>query len=224
MDNQVTLKVAKREVTGKTAARQLRRDGFVPANLYGRDDPCQNLKVGHRELEALVTRISVENTLVELEVEGAAPRTVLIREIQKHPWRQVILHVDFLHIKAGEKIKVAVPIHLVGAPEGVRNDGGILQQTRHELEVECLPKEIPESFEVDVTALEIGDSIHVADIDSSGVTILDDPVRTVCTVQPPLAEEVVEELEDDIELEDMEPEVITAREDGDEEAEEVADD
>ena len=69
MDNQVTLKVAKREVTGKTAARQLRRDGFVPANLYGRDDPCQNLTVGHRELEALATRISVANTLVELEVE-----------------------------------------------------------------------------------------------------------------------------------------------------------
>lgn len=127
------------------------------------------------------------------------------------------MHIDFFAIKAGEKIKVSVPVHLTGTASGVRNSGGMLQQNLHELEIECLPKEIPTSFEVDINELEIGDSIHVRDVDTDGFPTSEAPERTVCVVQPPrvIEEETEEEEEFD---EDLEPEVITAR--GDEDSEE----
>jgi large subunit ribosomal protein L25 len=175
-----------------------------------------------REFAALVSAISVENTIVELSVDDDAPRRVLIREIQRHPVRSEYVHVDFYEIRAGEKLKVNVPVHLIGTPIGVRN-GGVLQQVRHELEIECLPSEIPPSFEVDISNLEIGDSLHIGDVDLGGVDILDDLERTICTVAAPRVIEVAEEeeLEGEFEEEDAEPEVITAR--GDDEEEESGD-
>ena len=170
------------------------------------------MKTDVREFAALVSAISVENTIVELSVDGAAPRRVLIREIQRHPVRPDFLHVDFYEIRAGEKLKVNVPVHLVGTPIGVRN-GGTLQQVRHELEIECLPSEIPPSFEVDISGLEIGDSLHISDVDSGGLDILEEAGRTICTVAAPrVVEEPVDEEDLEAEVdEDAEPEVITAR-------------
>jgi len=215
MTSEATLTAEPRTESGKSAARRLRSRGLVPGNLYGREADAQSVQIDAHDLELLVTRISVENTLVDLKVSGGKPRRVLIREIQRHPWRAHILHVDFYEITAGEKIKVSVPIHLVGAPIGVRNEGGILQQNRHELEVECLPSEIPDAFEVDVTELDINGSIHISDIDTGGVIPIEELHLTVCTVQPPTAIVEPEEVEGE-ELEEgdeMEPEVITARDD-----------
>jgi large subunit ribosomal protein L25 len=134
--------------------------------------------------------------------------------------RSEYLHVDFFEIRAGEKLNVNVPLHLVGTPIGVRN-GGVLQQVRHEIEIECLPSEIPASFEVDISGLAIGDSLHIGDIDLGGVDLLEEPERTICLVAAPRVVEVAEEeeLEGAFEEEDAEPEVITARGDDEEESE-----
>ena len=211
MTKQAELKVESRETRGKGAARQLRRDGLIPGSLYGRDIDTISVTTDVREFAALVSAISVENTIVELSVDGDAPRRVLIREIQRHPVRPDFLHVDFYEIRAGEKLKVNVPVHLVGTPIGVRN-GGTLQQVRHELEIECLPSEIPPSFEVDISGLEIGDSLHISDVDSGGLDILEEAGRTICTVAAPRVVETVEEEDLEAEVdEDAEPEVITAR-------------
>ena len=219
MTSEATLQVEPRNESGKSAARRLRSRGLVPGNLYGREENSLSVQMDGHDVELLISRISVENTLVELTVKGGKPRRVLIREIQRHPWRANILHVDFYEITAGEKIKVSVPLRLVGTPVGVRNSGGILQQNRHELEIEVLPSEIPDAFEVDVTELEIGDSLHVADVNTGGVAPTEELHLTVCAVQPPtvIAEPEEEEGEEIEGEEDMEPEVITAR--GDEEGE-----
>ena len=198
----------------------MRRAGAIPGNVYGREVEPVAVAADQLEFAALVSAISVENTIVELTVDEGAPRRVLIREIQRHPVRSEYLHVDFFEIRAGEKLNVNVPLNLVGTPIGVRN-GGVLQQVRHEIEVECLPSEIPVSFEVDISGLEIGDSLHIGDIDLAGVESLDEPERTICLVAAPRVVEVEEEeeLEGALEEEDAEPEVITARGDDEEESE-----
>ena len=173
------------------------------------------------QFKALISRISAENTLIDLQIDGAQSKPVLIREIQRHPYRSVILHVDFFEITAGEKIRVAVPVRLEGNPIGVRN-GGTLQVIRYELEVECLPRDIPSAFEADISELAIGDSLHIGEIDTGEVTPLEDASLTVCAVVAPRVIEVEEEEGEEISDlldEDVEPEVITARGD-DEEADE----
>lgn len=190
----ITISAETRSETGKGAARQLRRDGYLPAVVYGHGDISQALKVKTEEMERLLSRIHVATTVVDLEVDGAS-RQVLIREIQRHPFRPELLHVDFFHIRADEKIRIEVPLHLVGKPMGVE-EGGVLQQTRHEIAIECLPTDIPEEFTVDVSGLEIGDSLHVADIDTGSVEVLDDPDLTVCSVVAPTVVQVEEEVEE----------------------------
>ena len=216
MSKQATLAVEKREVRGKGPARRTRKAGRIPGNIYGHGIDPIAVDASAREFDALTSRISVENTLVELVLGNDEPRPVLIREIQRHPLRKNVLHIDFFAIKAGQKIKVSVPLHVTGTASGVRNSGGMLQQNLHELEIECLPSEIPASFEVDVSELEIGDSIHVEAIDTAGFPTSEAPERTVCVVQPPRVIEEEEEADgEELEDVDTEPEVITARGDDD---------
>lgn len=180
--------------------------------MYGHGMETDSVKVPRKELNTVLDRINVDNTLVDLEVDGEDDGVpVLIREIQRNPVRRDILHVDFFRIQEDEKIRVLVPLELLGNPEGVRNSGGILQQNRHEIEVECMPDEIPEKFELDVTDLEIGDSMHVADLNTGGVRPLEDMDLTLCTVVPPTVIEVEEEEEEEVPLEELEPEVIAER-------------
>jgi large subunit ribosomal protein L25 len=222
MSKHVKLSVERRDGRGKGPARRARQAGRVPGNIYGHGlDPIA-VDADAREFDALAARISVENTLVDLIVGEEKPRPVLIREVQRHPYRKQVLHIDFFAIKAGEKIKVSVPLHLTGTASGVRNAGGVLQQSLHEIEIECLPSEIPGSFEVDITALEIGDSIHLSEVDTLGFPTSEAPERTVCVVQPPRVIVEEEEEVDELEDEDMEPEVITAR--GDDEDREGGED
>jgi large subunit ribosomal protein L25 len=168
--------------------------------------------VDARELQRLVHSVSIENTIVDLSLKGARqPYKVLIREIQRHPTRDEYLHIDFFHVAMDEKISVEVPIVLKGEPTGVRNKGGILDHQLRELEVYCLPGEIPEKIEVNVDGLDIGDAIHVRDLEvPEGVEIEADPDRSVATVLAPAvvtAEEEVVAAEE----EPAEPEVITKR-------------
>jgi large subunit ribosomal protein L25 len=140
-------------------------------------------------LEKALTGIEPESTLIELSVDGKTSRT-LIREIQRHPLRPDIIHVDFYEIRGGEKITLKVPVHLVGTPDGVRNAGGVLDQVTREVEIEVLPENIPDRVELDVTALKIGDSLHMRDLSIPNAVILTGADLTIATVVPPRAEEV----------------------------------
>lgn len=218
-NDNATLRAKPRTETGKTAARQLRRSGGLPAVVYGDYSEPQPLTVDTHDFERLMSRIHAATTVISLEIDDGEEHQVLIREIQRHPFRSEFLHVDFVKFRAGQKIKVRVPVHLEGLAAGV-DLGGIMQQIRHELEVECLPTAIPSEIKVDVTAMEIGDSIHIGDIDAGDIVILDDADLTICTcVQPTVITEVEEEEEllegEEGELEEGEESEAAAEGDGD---------
>jgi large subunit ribosomal protein L25 len=189
MAQMVSLAASPREKTGKGAARQARFAKQVPAVIYGHGRPAQSLMVDALLLEQALTGVDPESTLIELSVDGKKTRA-LIREIQRHPIRPDIIHVDFYEIHSGEKITLKVPVHLVGAPDGVRNGGGVLDQVTREVEIEVLPEHIPDRVELDVTALKIGDSLHVRDLTIANAVILTGTDLTIATVVPPRAEEV----------------------------------
>ena len=214
------LSATPRDGTGKGSARSLRAQGKIPAVIYGHGREPQSLAIETRELEKLLSKISAESTVIELSMDGKSART-LIREIQRHPFKRQILHVDFQELVAGEKVTVRIPIVLMGVPEGVRQDGGILDQVMRELEIEVDPANIPNHVEVDVNALRIGDSVHVNEIPlPDGVELAGESDSTVCVVSAPRA--VVETVAPTEEAEVVaEPEVIgkAKKEEEEEEAE-----
>ena len=204
------LSAAVRDSSGKGTARKLRSSGRVPAVIYGHGREPQTLSIDTRELEKLLSHISAENTVIDLAVGGANSRTI-IREIQRHPFKRQILHVDFQELVAGEKIVVRIPIILVGVPDGVRMDGGILDQTMRELEVEVDPSNIPNHIDVDVTKMTIGSSLHVSDITlPEGLEVVGEEDASVAVVSAPRA--AIEEVAATEEAATTaEPEVIRAK-------------
>ena len=187
----VSFSATPRDATGKGAARQLRGRGQVPAVIYGHDIKPQPLSLNARDLDKLLSHIQAESTVIEVTVDGHTSKT-LIREIQRHPIRRQILHVDFQALVAGEKVTVSIPIVLTGIPEGVRLEGAVLDQTLRELEIEVDPSNIPDHVELDVTNMVIGDSLHVSDIKlPEGVEVQNDPETSVAVVAAPRA--VIEE-------------------------------
>jgi large subunit ribosomal protein L25 len=222
MATTATINATSREQTGKGAARSVRREGRVPGVLYGHGEESVSLTVDARELQRLVHTVSIENTIVDLALDGGRqPVKVLIREIQRHPTRDEYLHIDFFHVAMDEKISVEVPIVLIGEPIGVRTKEGIVDHQLRVLEVYCLPGEIPEKFEIDVSGLDIGDAIHVQDLAvPEGVEVEADPERAVVTVLPPAVIPVEEEAAAAAEEVPTEPELIgkrKAEEEGEEE-------
>jgi large subunit ribosomal protein L25 len=186
----VSLTANPRVVRGKGAARQVRFQKKVPAVIYGHGRTSQALEVDAQALEKALTGIEPASTIIELTLDGKKTRT-LIREIQRHPVRPDIIHVDFYEIRADEKVTLRVPVHLVGTPDGVRNAGGVLDQVTREVEIEVMPEHIPNRVELDVTTLTIGRSLHVRDLQVPNATILTQADLTIATVVPPRAEEVV---------------------------------
>jgi large subunit ribosomal protein L25 len=215
------LNATPRSDVGKGVARSLRRAGKIPAVIYGHARAPQPLAIDQRDLDRLLSHIAAESTVIELSFDGATSRT-LIREIQRHPFKPQILHVDFQELVAGEKVTVDVPIVLGGVPEGVRAEGGVLDQTMRELSIHVDPANIPNHIDIDVSALGIGDSVHVSDLTlPEGVEILDDEDATICVVSAPRA--VVEEAPAEVVAEAgaEEPEVIgKGKEEGAEDTEE----
>lgn len=177
-----------RDGQGKGDSRKLRQTGYIPAVIYGHGEKTRSVAVDAHELELLFSRVHVENTIIDLNVEGEKkPIRALVREVQTHPARGQIVHVDFYQIHAGEVINIKIPINFVGTAAGVKA-GGILQHTMDELDVEVSSDNIPERIDIDVSALEIGDSVHVSDLTiPAGVKVLDMPERSVCSVSPPQA-------------------------------------
>src|SRR5438105_8983067 len=187
----VSFNATARDITGKGAARSLRSRGQVPAIIYGHDIKPQPLSLHVRELHTLLSQIQPASTVIEVTVDGHTSKT-LIREIQRHPIKRQILHVDFQALVAGEKVTVSIPIVLTGIPEGVRLEGAVLDQTLREREIEVDPSNIPDHVELDVNNMVIGDSLHVSDIKlPEGVEVQNDPETSVAVVAAPRA--VIEE-------------------------------
>ncbi len=184
------LHASPRTASGKGVARSLRRQGKVPAVVYGRGRNPEALELDALALERLLTKVRAGTTLLDVTVADREPIKALIREIQRNPIRPIdILHVDLYEVHADEKIAVQVPVKFVGTAEGVRNSGGVFEAVIHDLQVRVLPADIPEWIEVDVTDLGLGQSIHVSDLTFAVGEFLTDGAVTVCTVVAAKAEE-----------------------------------
>jgi large subunit ribosomal protein L25 len=183
-----SLSAQTRSGVGTGDARKLRQSGNVPAVIYGHGRQPQSLSINTRDFERLLSTINVSATVIELTVDGKPART-LIREIQRHPFRRSIIHVDFQELVAGEKITVSIPLRFTGTADGVRNGGGILEEVMHQVHLRLDPANIPDHIDVDVTPLTIGHSIHIRDLKlPEGVSILDDAGATVCVCTAPKTE------------------------------------
>lgn len=185
------LKAEIREGVGKGAARKLRTRGLIPAIFYGPRIEAIPLVVDSKELTKTLKTESGENVLIDLEIrkgDQSDRRVAMVKDVQMDPLQRRTLHTDFYEVAMDEAVTVEVPVHLVGKPEGTKM-GGILEQIRRVIQIQCLPGDIPKRIDVDVSSLEIGDSIHVQDIQVEKAKILFDTNFTIATVVPPVAEE-----------------------------------
>jgi len=214
-----SLSAEMRSERGKGVARKLRAAGRVPGVVYGHGREPQSLSLVARDLDKLLSHIAAGSTVIELTLGKATTKT-LIREIQRHPFKKQVLHIDFMELVAGEKVIVDIPLVFVGIPEGVRLSGALLEQIVHSIEVNVDPANIPNHIDVDVTALAMGHSLHVRDLKlPEGLEVLTDEDTTICAVIAPRA--VVEEkAEGEVEGEAVagEPELIRKAKEDDEAA------
>jgi large subunit ribosomal protein L25 len=189
MAKQVKLTAERRTATGRSAVRKLKASGFVPAVIYGSKDKPETLQVSKRDINSLLSHAAGENILVELEVAGQS-RLALVQEVQHAPLGGAVLHIDFHAVSQDEVIQADVPLEPIGTANGVKNMGGLLEQNLRTLAIECLPRDLPDVLRVDVAALNIGDSIHVREIElPAGVTTRVQPDLTVFSVLAPTVEE-----------------------------------
>ncbi len=225
---QIELEVFLRKEKGKGAAHRLRREGKIPAILYGRNTEVYPLTLDPEKLKKILSTGARENTLIGLKIAGEGAekigrKVVMVKDLQIHPLRRTYVHADFYAVAMDEKIEVDIPIHLIGRAEGVKS-GGLVQQPRRDVRVRCLPTEIPEFIEVDVTPLNIGDSIHVKDIaPSEKFEIVAETNFTVASVIPPISEAKFEEIvaAPEAEAEIAQPERIGEKKEEPEAAEEA---
>jgi len=220
------LNVEIRQGVGKGVARKLRAGGRIPGVCYGKGEPSLSISLDPRALRRLLERSEAGmNTLISLAVEGGGAfdgKMVLVRELQKDPVEGSYLHADLLAVDVQQTVEVSVPIHITGRAQGVEL-GGILDQALRELELECLPLAIPSEILVDVSELDVGDSLHVSDIAlPEGVTLRSDPGLSVVSVVAPAKVEEVAEAAAEVEVEGEEPAAAEKGEaaEGAEEAEE----
>jgi large subunit ribosomal protein L25 len=189
MAKQVKLTAERRTALGRSAVRKLKATGSVPAVMYGSKDKPEALQVSRRDINAMLSHAAGENILVELEIGGKS-RLALVQEVQHAPVGGAILHIDFHAVSMDEKIQADVPLEPLGTANGVKNMGGLLEQNLRTLEIECLPRDLPDVLRVDVSALNIGDAIHVREIPlPEGVTTRVQPDLTAFSVLAPTVEE-----------------------------------
>ena len=211
MAKQVKLKAEPRSTVGRSAVRKLRARGFIPAVIYGGDDKPQPLQVSARDINAMMSQASGENVLVELEIgDNSQSRTALVQEIQHSPVGGQIRHVDFHAVSMDQMIQAEVPLEPVGTSVGVKTFGGLLEQSLRSLAIECLPGDLPDRITVDVSQLNIGDSIHVREIQlPQGVTPKVQLDWTAFSVLAPVVE--AEPVAAEAEAAAAGPEVITEK-------------
>ena len=209
---QSTLNVMRRKRMGKSGARAIRNEGNVPAVLYGKGEETLALVINPGELKEALSTEAGENTLLEIVVENGGDEKIkklsLLRDIQYDYLTSKPIHFDFQTLDVKKKITVSVPVVITGRAKGVK-EGGILEEILREISVECLPKDIPNNYEVDVTELEVGHSIHVNTLEiAEGVTLITDPDDTIVAVQAPKVEKV------EVEEEEVEGEELAEGEEG----------
>jgi large subunit ribosomal protein L25 len=199
MAEMITVQAEARETFGKNAARRLRYAGRIPAVVYGGGGPAVSLSVDPKAIVRILRSEAGHNSIFTLEIPEKAPARVMLREWQWEPIKGDLMHVDMVRIARDEKLRVRVPVRITGEAEGVKIQGGVLEFVLREVEVECLPDDIPEHITVDVSGLVIGRQLRVSDLPvASSVKILAEPGRVVAHVVPPkteaapAAEEVVE--------------------------------
>lgn len=184
MAEEVTLVAEVGRATGKGAARQIRRDGKVPAVIYGRGGDPESVAVPSRELQHILSGPGGANTLISLQLGGRS-ELVLARQVHRHPVRHTLVHVDLIRVSRDRAVSAEVPLHLVGEAAGVR-DGGVLEQLVFTLSIEAKPQDLPQAIEVDISGLQIGDHLSVADVSLPGgvVTTQEAEEQIVHVVQP----------------------------------------
>ena len=222
---QAKLEVQQRNTFGKQNARELRKEGGVPAVLYGRAQDTVAIQLDARTFRQFL-RTYGENVIINMEVSAGNTETVIIKEIQRHPVdKQRLIHADFIRISLDEPVTSAVPVILVGNPPGVQ-EGGVLENPLRQVTLHCLPMQMPTNISIDVSHLDIGDAVHVSDLNlDEEVDIIDEPERIIATVSQPrilLEEEEVTEAEEGegeegeaAEEQPTEPEIISRRRDDD---------
>jgi large subunit ribosomal protein L25 len=186
-----TLAAQRRSASGKGAAGRTRREGLVPAVVYGLDAESVPVSVPSRELSHLLASAAGANTLFTLKIDGSE-QLALARQIQRHPVKGTLLHVDFVRVRADQTIQAEVPVHLTGDAEGVGR-GGVLEQFLYTVSVEAKPADVPNSLEIDISTLEIGDAAHVRDLTVPvGVVVVNDLDDVLAQISAPrVAEEGV---------------------------------
>lgn len=205
-----------REGVGKEKAKKLRSKGLIPAIFYGPRAQTIPLVIHSKELAKALQTEAGENVLIDLDIRKGAQsdrKVVMLKDIQVDPLKRVTLHTDFYEVAMDEMVTVEVPVHLVGKPEGTKV-GGILEQVRRVIQVQCLPGDIPKSIDIDVSALNIGDSIHVQEISVEKAKIISETNFTIATVVPPVVEEKVAEA---VAPEAVEGAEVEVKEEGEEE-------
>ncbi len=223
---QAKLEVQQRNAFGKQSARDLRKEGGVPAVLYGRAQDTVAIQLDARTFRQFL-RTYGENVIINMEVSAGNTETVIIKEIQRHPVdKQRLIHADFIRISLDEPVTSAVPVVLVGNPIGVQ-EGGVLEFPLRQVSLHCLPMQIPNEITIDVGHLDIGDAVHVSELTlDEEIDILDEPERIIATVSQPriqLEDEITEaeegegEEEEATEEQPTEPEIISRRRDDDDE-------
>jgi len=223
--NELTIEVAPRGATGKNESRRLRAGGHIPGVVYGGGRDPVTVAVDRHTMLELMRKAGSENAIYLLRLAGTdKSRHVMIRELDLHPVTRQVRHIDFQRILLTEKIRVSVPVHLIGTPDGVKNEGGLLDFVSRDVEVECLPADIPRYLEVEVSALHLGQHAEAGQIAlPDGVTLVSPKERVIASVKHariPVAAEGEEAAgEPLIEAEAEEPEVIGRRREQPEEGE-----
>jgi large subunit ribosomal protein L25 len=194
MKNPLILKVATRAQTGRSASRRLRKVNRIPAILYGKHSEPEKLSIEVPEFTRLLKSVAGRSLLIELNREDKADKALsFLQEIQRDPITDRYLHVDLHEVKADEKFEIRVPVRVVGESFGVKNQSGVLEIASHMLRIRCLPGDLPEAIEIDVTALNVGQTIKVGELKPvAGVTYLDDKGQPVVACVEPVAEIVQE--------------------------------
>src|SRR4030043_2145441 len=180
-----------REGVGKEKAKKLRAKGLIPAIFYGPKSQTISLVIDSKELSKTLQTEAGENVLIDLDIRKGNQsdrKVVMLKDIQIDPLQRITLHTDFYEVAMDEMVILEAPVHLIGKPEGTKM-GGILEQIRRAIQIQCLPGDIPKGIDVDVSSLKIGDSIHVHDIPAGKVKILFETNFTIATVVPPVVEE-----------------------------------
>jgi large subunit ribosomal protein L25 len=183
---EVTIEAKSRPGSGKGVARKMRANGKIPGVVYGKGEAPLAIEIDHNHFHTVMRTVTSENLLVDLAIDGAqSNKKAIIRDMQRDPVSGKLLHIDFQHISLTEKIRVQVPVVLEGVPDGVKNFGGIVNWMVRDLEVSCLPTDIPDKFVLDITPLKIHESLHVKNIVAENVEILESPEETIVSVVPP---------------------------------------